>query len=432
MITLRDWAKENKPELLEEWSEKNQSLTPDQFGFSSHQLVWWVGRCGHEWQAQIKARTIGNGCPYCAGKKVLVGFNDLKSVAPEIAHQWSDRNLPAQPEEFSFKSDKKVWWNGDCGHEWQTSVKNRVNGTGCPYCSGNQVLAGFNDLRTKNPELAKEWSRKNTELRPSMVLPMSNKSVLWKCSTCGYEWMARIAERSRGSKCPVCAGHRIVAGINDLTTTNPYIAAEWSEKNQKVDIKGISKNSRDRVWWKCRNCGHEWRAAVDYRCRGHHCPACSKSERQKEAREKRRLIELAKRFRKEFIDELLQYYDERNDLKLIRNDTSAIGIPVKYFFPNHNAILEISGLSAVENRKREGVKNSLCNRNNIWMIRLLFNEEPAYDDCICIELESDAEEEQYQAIMTVFEMLKIPAEADWEKDIKTLFEAFQKEYAVKL
>lgn len=432
MITLRAWTVENHLELIEEWSKQNSPLTPDDIGYGSNQLVWWKGKCGHEWLAKVKARTRGSGCPYCAGKKVLPGFNDLSARAQEIALQWSERNFPAKPEDFSYKSAKKVWWTGECGHEWQASIKNRVNGAGCPYCSGNQVLAGFNDLRTKNPELAKEWSRKNTELRPSMVLPMSNKSVLWKCSTCSYEWTARISDRSRGSKCPVCAGHVIVAGINDLATTNPYIAAEWSDRNHNTDIKSISQYSRNRVWWTCRTCGHEWRSAVEYRCRGHHCPACSKEERQKKTREKRRFTELGKQFRKEFIDELLQYYDERNDLKLIRNDTSAIGIPVKYFFPNHNAILEISGLSAVENRKREGVKNSLCNRNNIWMIRLLFNEEPAYDDCICIELESDAEEEQYQAIMTVFEMLKIPAEADWEKDIKTLFEAFQKEYAVKL
>ncbi|WP_349126611.1 zinc-ribbon domain-containing protein, partial [Dorea longicatena] len=32
----------------------------------------------------------------------------------------------------TFGSNKKVWWKGTCGHEWQTSVKARSNGEKCP------------------------------------------------------------------------------------------------------------------------------------------------------------------------------------------------------------------------------------------------------------------------------------------------------------
>ena len=47
------------PKLCEEWSDKNLPLTPDQFSYSSHDVAWWKGSCGHEWQASIY-RTIAD------------------------------------------------------------------------------------------------------------------------------------------------------------------------------------------------------------------------------------------------------------------------------------------------------------------------------------------------------------------------------------
>ena len=31
------------------------------------------------------------------------------------------------------------------------------NPTGCPFCSNQRVLVGYNDLQTRYPELAKQW-----------------------------------------------------------------------------------------------------------------------------------------------------------------------------------------------------------------------------------------------------------------------------------
>ena len=56
---------------------------------------------------------------------------------------------------ITFSSGKKVWWKCTKGHEWQAKIDNRKNGNGCPICSGNKVLKGFNDLTTINPTLAK-------------------------------------------------------------------------------------------------------------------------------------------------------------------------------------------------------------------------------------------------------------------------------------
>ena len=60
--------------------------------------------------------------------------NSLAEVRPELVSEWSEKNLPLTPDNITFGSNKKVWWKGTCGHEWQTSVKARSNGEKCPIC----------------------------------------------------------------------------------------------------------------------------------------------------------------------------------------------------------------------------------------------------------------------------------------------------------
>ena len=94
--------------------------------------------------------------------------NSLAEVHPELVSEWSEKNLPLTPDDITFGSNKKVWWRGACGHEWQASVKARSNGEKCPICSGARVIAGINDLTTLEPLLVKQWSKKN-KIKPTEV-----------------------------------------------------------------------------------------------------------------------------------------------------------------------------------------------------------------------------------------------------------------------
>ena len=129
----------------------------------------------------------------------------LAKIHPELISEWSGKNGDLSPDKVSYGSNRIVWWNGKCGHEWKASIKNRSNGSGCPVCSGNQVLHGVNDLGSCRPEVAAEWSEKNYPMMPSDVTIRANKKVWWKCASCGYEWQARVADRTEGHGCPVCA-----------------------------------------------------------------------------------------------------------------------------------------------------------------------------------------------------------------------------------
>lgn len=127
---------------------------------------------------------------------------------PQLLSQWNEaRNGNLTPPDISYRSQQCVWWRCEKGHEWQTRVEHRTNGHGCPYCSNQKVLAGYNDLATTNSNLVKEWHPTlNGELAPEMVTAGSRKKVWWQCSD-GHVWKTAVysrADRRKKHGCPVC------------------------------------------------------------------------------------------------------------------------------------------------------------------------------------------------------------------------------------
>ena len=267
----------SNPEIAKEWNyEKNGYLKPEHFSTNSNKKVWWKCNNGHEWQATIASRNSRCGCPYCSNKKVLKGYNDLQTVNPTLAKEWNyEKNDNLKPELFTANSDKKVWWKCSKSHEWQATIGNRNKGTGCPYCTNQKILKGYNDLQTINPSLAREWNyEKNYGLTPMDVMPNSGEKVWWKCEK-GHEWQTTIAHRNNGSNCPYCASQKVTNGYNDLKTVNPTLAKEWNyEKNDNLKPELFTANSDKKVWWKCSK-GHEWQATIGNRNKGTGCPYCS-------------------------------------------------------------------------------------------------------------------------------------------------------------
>ena len=190
--------------------------------------------------------------------------NSLAEVHPELITEWSEKNLPLTPDDITFGSNKKVWWKGACGHEWQTSIKARSNGEKCPICSGARVIAGINDLQTTHPEIASEWSEKNLPLKPDEVNAKSRKNVWWRCGKCGNEWKSVINARVKGTVCPVCAEREVLAGYNDLATTDNQLLSEWDYEQNKLKPTEVSRTSAKRAWWKCRH-GHSWSMKINER-----------------------------------------------------------------------------------------------------------------------------------------------------------------------
>ena len=261
------------PEIAKQWDySKNEDRTPETVFVSSSEKAFWKCEKGHVWEAIICSRTKenGNGCPYCGNKLLLPGFNDLVTVNPGLLKEWDYEKNTCKPNELFPKSDVMIFWKCQKGHSFQAKLSSKKINKGCPYCSGKKPLIGKNDLATTHPHLAKEWDyEKNAPLTPNDVKSGSNKSVFWKCQKCGYRWSARIFSRAKGRGCSACAGKVAIEGKNDLATTHPFLAVQWDhDKNGDRTPHNTTHGSRYDAYWKCPDCGFEWRAPVCQRSLG--------------------------------------------------------------------------------------------------------------------------------------------------------------------
>lgn len=201
-----------KQELLQQWDAgQNGALTPRDVAAATHRKVWWRCEKGHVWHAVVESRTVGGaGCPYCTGKRPIPGETDLASRFPDLASQWNpEKNGGLTPSAVTVYSNRSVWWQCERGHAFQMPVFGRtVRGRGCPYCTGRKVLAGFNDLETKEPQVAAQWHPTlNGALTAQMVTVGSHAKVWWQCPE-GHVWQSAVYSRAGRQKCgcPVCAG----------------------------------------------------------------------------------------------------------------------------------------------------------------------------------------------------------------------------------
>ena len=133
-------------------------------------------------------------------------------------------------------------------------------------------------LHESNPELVAEWSPRN-EKPITAYTRGSDRKVWWQCAE-GHEWLAPISNRSygRATACPACSpvgARMVVSGFNDLATLRPELAAEWHPTKNTLSPTEVSRGSRKRAWWLCRECGREWEAVIKNRTvRNTGCPSC--------------------------------------------------------------------------------------------------------------------------------------------------------------
>jgi hypothetical protein len=298
----------------------------------SKQVKVWKCNEGHTYESQVQTRTTGGACPVCSGHQIIIGSNDLATLEPDIAaqaHGWD-------PTTVTVSSGRKMPWICPLGHRWNATVASRSNHTSnCPTCSGKQVLNGFNDLATLEPDIAaqahnwdpatvtkgskqiREWKcleghiwaspiyRRTGPERsrcptcsnytvlagfndlasrfpkigeqaygwdPTTVTAGSNGRRAWICEQ-GHIWSAVVTSRTNlKSGCPVCIGRKVLVGFNDLVTVNPELAAQADS----WDPTTVTAGSNKKVGWKC-ELGHHWRATISDRTSGKDCPSCAVS-----------------------------------------------------------------------------------------------------------------------------------------------------------
>jgi hypothetical protein len=204
-------------------------------------------------------------------KKYTRKFNvSFAQKYPDLLKDWLYERNTIDPNEITYGSRKEMWFKcHKCGYIRKCALRN-IKRLPCFNCRCLNFL---------NPELASEWHLiKNGKLTPYDVASNSHKKVWWKCSKCGFVWMAMVRNRNlkviKGCGCKRCSKSRLSNG-NCLDLKNPKLTKQWHPtKNGSLKSSDVSPSSTKKVWWKCKK-GHEWPAIVASRNAGKNCPYCA-------------------------------------------------------------------------------------------------------------------------------------------------------------
>ncbi|MGG0593530.1 zinc-ribbon domain-containing protein [Priestia megaterium] len=276
------------PDVASQWHpKKNGTLKPEYFPVGSKEKVWWLGKCGHEWEAIIYTRTkMGYGCPYCRNLYVNE-TNSLESLNPGSLKFWDfDKNNADEiyPSQVVPSSPKEAWWKCSKGHSFKSGIRVRLasKNEGCPYCIGRKVSIE-NSLGTKRPWVFQYWDFEKNKKTPYEFTAKSESSAIWKCKKCNHTWQERIdyIERRKSYKCPNCEPKDIQPRIpcdgepDKLLKDYETFLNEWHfEKNSHLNIEALLCGSNESAWWKCKE-GHEWYKEINRRTkRFKDCPRC--------------------------------------------------------------------------------------------------------------------------------------------------------------
>lgn len=323
-----------------DWNKNNElGLDPKKIAYRSHIQAWWRCRIGHSYKKKVYDKTYSkrDACPICNGKQVLPGFNDLATTNSILAKQWHPtKNNNLTPQMVTAYSNKKVWWQCEFGHEWESSVANRSIGRNCPICSKemrtsfpeqailfylNKTTPVQNRCTTFGKEIdvylpeykigieynGKYWHKNKTEIDKNKVDFFRNKGIRIisvieaEDNIISYDTIQYIYDKTLDW----CIINLLkIIGINDVLIDTkkdrfliydqyitmkkknsfgehyPQLAEEWlQEKNGKLTPYMVSCSSNKIVWWKCKDCGHEWEASVNGRSNGSGCIKCSNKKR---------------------------------------------------------------------------------------------------------------------------------------------------------
>ena len=211
------------PGLRDVWSfpENGPIEILEQTARSSDKSYRW--KCPdypHTFSASVANAVRGVSCRVCANRELLTGFNDLAShrhaheldlpKTEKFSEEFGWQKDELKPEEIRISDRRRVWWrcSKNDGHSWDTSLSARLgNDSGCPFCAGNRVSPGENDLATRFAELIPEWSTRNS-LSPGQVAFGSQQKVWWVCLANkhhpDYETPPKNRTGPNSTGCPDC------------------------------------------------------------------------------------------------------------------------------------------------------------------------------------------------------------------------------------
>lgn len=278
--------KELYPDLAVQWHPGlNEGRKPEEFSVGSQFQAWWQCPLGHIWQTAIKNRTkeLGSGCPGCrtwgTSQEEIRLAHELEAAGCPVLHDH---------ERISVEGRRPV--NADIVISEYRVV---VEFDGSQYHQGEDAYARdtlqSQALESAGWRVIRVRPRPLNALGPNDVCVESGRdtkavanSVLKRIRSLGYQpshidlyladqnlWALAKADRDIHA--------RLASNLSSLFAD---IAAEWHPTLNEDRLPELTRPaSRDKAWWKCASCGHDWETAPRKRTQtGSGCLQCARKQ----------------------------------------------------------------------------------------------------------------------------------------------------------
>ncbi len=327
----------------------------------------------------------------------------LAESFPNVAREFDiPENNGITPDQIAAGSHRLYWWKcSTCGYRWKASPNSRTSKPqGCPVCGRKRAaeknhqrkIAEGKTLANLYPEIAAEWdAEKNGDITPEIVSAHAATKAWWLCNKCGSSWEMPVCKRTQkqGQGCPVCAGVRVIPGINDLETVNPLLAKEWDYELNSSLPSEVTAHTDKRVHWVCFTCGHQWTAAISVRNTGTGCPKCKRI------------------FSSSLPEQIILFYLKQvyPDTMNYRPDWMPNGEEIDIYIPSLKIGVEYDGIHWHADPERDRKKGLLIKDQGILLIRVRdISSEAVEDGSIRIEVSPTHRGYHYmdQAVYEIF------------------------------
>jgi hypothetical protein len=115
---------------------------------SNQKLQWGCRKKGHIYKALVHNRVYKkSGCPYCANKKILVGYNDLATTHPHLAEEL----YTTDGRDVFPGTHKPLVWECPASHKYWKSpyLRTKSKTSACPVCKA--MIANFDSTIKEDP-----------------------------------------------------------------------------------------------------------------------------------------------------------------------------------------------------------------------------------------------------------------------------------------
>jgi hypothetical protein len=269
---------------------KNNGFKPQEIAKHTKTKYWFNCEICHH-SLNIDPHTIGDRdswCSFCASKKLCDDLAceacHLKSFAScKRSVSWSYLLNETSPR-FVFKnSPKKFFMNCDkCKHSFRAGLSDiTTSNSWCPFCAHQRLCESPDcilclEASFSTDPLAANWDYEKNKISPRLVFKKANVRYWFNCGKCPRSFFISPAEISREMWCPCCNSFQF-CNLSDCKScfeksfaVTPR-AKYWSYIKNSDHPRFISKNSDEKRYFDCVECGNEYYAVLSGISRGNWC-----------------------------------------------------------------------------------------------------------------------------------------------------------------